>query len=269
MAWQYPQIDPVALQLGPVAIHWYGLMYLIGFIGGWALLCYRVKRHPIPNLNVAAVGDLVTYAALGVIVGGRIGYMLFYNLPQLIKAPWSLLMIWQGGMSFHGGLLGVLFSLWLFGRRHHIDFLRLTDFIAPVVPLGLAAGRLGNFINGELWGRVSDMPWAMIFPTGGPLPRHPSELYEFLLEGVILFILLWCYSAKTRKLGRVSGYFAVGYSVARIICEFFRTPDPQYGYLAFGWLTMGQVLSLPLLLIGLFLVFGHFKATDVKHEAIS
>lgn len=254
MAWTYPQIDPVALQLGPVAIHWYGIMYLIGFLGGWGLLCLRAKKNLSPGLSVQQVGDLVTYAALGVIIGGRLGYMLFYDLPTLIHHPLSLLTIWQGGMSFHGGFLGVALALWLFGRRHHIAFLALTDFLVPVVPIGLAAGRIGNFINGELWGRVSDVPWAIVFPTGGPLARHPSQLYEFLLEGVLLFFGLWCYSSKPRALGRISAWFAIGYSVARIFCEFFRMPDPQYGYLAFGWLTMGQLLCLPLLLLGVVLL---------------
>ncbi len=261
MAWTYPQIDPVALQLGKVAIHWYGIMYLLGFLIGWGLLCLRAKRAMSPGMTVSQVGDLVTYAALGVIVGGRLGYMLFYDLPMLLHSPLSLLMIWQGGMSFHGGFLGVVLALWLFGRRHQVAFLALADFIVPVVPVGLAAGRIGNFINSELWGRVSDVPWAMVFPTGGPLARHPSQLYEFLLEGVALFIGLWCYSSKPRALGRVSGWFAIGYSVARIFCELFRVPDPQYGYLAFGWLTMGQLLSLPLLLLGIGLLIWSRHST--------
>lgn len=268
MAIAYPQINPIALQIGPVAIHWYGIMYLLAFLSGWGLLCLRAKQNKAPNqLTVAQVGDLVTYAALGVIIGGRIGYMLFYDLPNLIHHPLSLLQIWQGGMSFHGGLLGVLLALWLFGRRHQLAFLALTDFIAPVVPIGLGLGRLGNFINGELWGRVSDVPWSMVFPLGGPLPRHPSELYECLLEGVVLFVALWCYSNKPRPLGAISGWFAIGYSVARIFVEFFRVPDPQYGYLAFGWLTMGQVLSLPLLCVGIALVLTARSRDVGTHKA--
>jgi phosphatidylglycerol:prolipoprotein diacylglycerol transferase len=185
-----------------------------------------------------------------VILGGRIGYTLFYGFDQLRADPAFVLRIWQGGMSFHGGLLGVLIAAWLFGRRHGHRFFAVTDFIAPLVPIGLGAGRLGNFINGELWGRVSDLPWAMVFPHAGPLPRHPSQLYEFALEGVVLFAVLWLYSARPRPCMAVSGLFLVGYGLARSAVEFAREPDPHLGFLAGDWLTMGMLLSLPMVLAG-------------------
>ncbi len=250
----YPQIDPVALQLGPLSVHWYGLMYAVGFLGGWGLALWRT-RNPNSGWHPDQVSDLIFYAALGVIIGGRIGYMLFYDLPNFLARPWIVIQVWHGGMSFHGGLLGVLIAVWLYSRKIKKPFSELLDFIAPLVPIGLAAGRIGNFINGELWGRVTDVPWAMAFPTGGPLPRHPSQLYEFLLEGVTLFLILWFYSAKPKPRLAVSGLFALCYGVFRIFAEFFRVPDPQYGYIAFGWLTMGQILSVPLVIVGIILMW--------------
>lgn len=248
----YPNIDPVALSLGPLKIHWYGLMYLIGFALGWLLAYWRVKHYKL-NWNLDQISDLIFYAALGVILGGRIGYMLFYNTQELIHDPLQLVKIWQGGMSFHGGLIGVIIALWLFSRKTEKTFLGVCDFVAPLVPLALGAGRIGNFINGELWGRVTDVPWAMVFPHVDDQPRHPSQLYEFGLEGIILFIVVWWYASKPRNDGCVSAIFLIGYACCRMIVEFFREPDPQLGYLAFGWFTMGQLLSIPMLVLGLWL----------------
>jgi phosphatidylglycerol:prolipoprotein diacylglycerol transferase len=260
---QYPQIDPIAFSIGPLKVHWYGLMYLVGFIGAWLLASWRAKQ-PGSQWTVDQVSDLIFYSALGVILGGRIGYMLFYDLPSFIHQPWILFKVWDGGMSFHGGLLGVCLAVWLFARRYKRSWMDVMDFLVPLVPLGLAAGRLGNFINGELWGRVSTASWAMIFPTGGPLSRHPSQLYEFLLEGVTLFIILWWYSAKPRPRFAVSSMFLLWYGAFRFFIEFFRQPDPQLGYLAFGWLTMGQILSFPMILIGLGLLWCTYRRQAQK-----
>ncbi len=256
----YPNINPIALQIGFFKIHWYGLMYLIGIIGGWALLRLRGKKRPELGWNGEQIGDLVFYATLGVVLGGRVGYMLFYDFSTWLAHPLSLFKIWEGGMSFHGGLLGVLLSMWIFARKTGKNFMDIMDFIAPVVPIGLAAGRLGNFINGELWGRVTDVPWAMVFPNGGDLPRHPSQLYEFLLEGVVLFILLWWFSSKPRPRCAISGVFALGYGIARFTCEFFRQPDIQKGFIAFDWLTMGQLLCIPMILVGIGLLYVAYRA---------
>lgn len=250
----YPQIDPVAFHLGPFPVHWYGVMYLIGFIGGWALLAWRIRVSP-RGFKLEQLSDLLFYAALGIILGGRLGYMLFYDFTDVLHHPWRILMIWQGGMSFHGGLLGVIIAMWLYGRKIGKSLIELTDFIAPVVPIGLGAGRIGNFINGELWGRVTDVPWAMVFPGGGDMPRHPSQLYEFFLEGVVMFTVLWIFSRKERPRWAVSGLFLLLYGTFRFIVEFFREPDPQIGYIAFGWLTKGQLLSIPMILLGSFILF--------------
>lgn len=248
----FPHIDPIAFSLGPLHVHWYGLMYLVGFIGAWALAMWRVKLYQLP-WTAEQVSDLIFYAALGVIIGGRVGYMLFYNTQQMINQPLSIFKIWEGGMSFHGGLLGVMLALWYFAYKVKKPFFQVTDFVVPLVPLGLAAGRAGNFINGELWGRVTNVPWAMVFPQGGPQPRHPSQLYEFGLEGIILFIIVWWYAAKPRPAGCVSAIFLIGYAIARLIAECFREPDLQLGFVAFNWLTMGQLLSIPMLIAGLLL----------------
>jgi len=255
----YPDIDPVAIEIGPLQIHWYGIMYLIGFAAAW-WLGRRRARQPQSQWNIGLVDDLIFYSALGVILGGRIGYVIFYNLSAFLDNPLILFKVWEGGMSFHGGLLGVLAALWLFARRTDKRWLSVVDFAAPLVPIGLAAGRLGNFINGELWGRVTDVPWAMVFPGAGPLPRHPSQLYEFALEGVALFALVWWFSSKPRPAGAVSGLFALGYGVFRIFVEFFREPDAHIGYLAFGWVTEGQLLSLPLVVVGIGLIWYAYRA---------
>ncbi|QTP58186.1 prolipoprotein diacylglyceryl transferase [Billgrantia antri] len=251
---QYPQIDPVAISLGPVQIHWYGLMYVVGLAAAWWL--GRRRAHRL-GLSHDDIGDLIFYAAVGIILGGRLGYALFYGLDQLLANPLWLFRVWDGGMSFHGGLAGVLIAALLFARKHRLAFFQLTDFIAPLVPIGLGAGRLGNFINHELPGRISDVPWAMVFPPMmglGPEPRHPSALYEFALEGVVLFVMLWWLSRRPRQRGLISGLFLVLYGAFRFTVEFVRLPDPHLGFVAFGWLTMGQLLTLPMLIAGLALV---------------
>lgn len=276
----FVDINPIAFSLGPVQVHWYGIMYLLGFGIAWWLGQRRRAAGRLP-VTRDQLSDLFFYLMLGVILGGRIGYMLFYDTSELIHHPLSLLRIWEGGMSFHGGLLGVLIAGLIWTRRYAINYFDAIDFIAPLVPIGLALGRLGNFINGELWGRLTDAPWGMIFPgaleslgkthdelramaAAGQLDaaaRHPSQLYEFLLEGIVLFAVLWLYSSKPRPRYAVSGLFALLYGVFRFAVEFVRVPDAQLGYLAFGWVTMGQVLSLPLIAIGLFLLW---KSTREK-----
>ncbi len=250
----YPNIDPVALQLGPVKIHWYGLTYLIGFAAAWWLGRRRAQR-PGSGWTEQQVGDLIFFGALGVVLGGRIGYVLFYDLPVYLDDPLRIFQIWQGGMSFHGGLIGVLIGMWAFARRYQKGFFEVTDFLAPLAPIGIGVVRIGNFINGELWGKVSDVPWAMVFPSGGPLPRHPSQLYESFLEGAVLFAIVWIYSSKPRPLRAVSGVFLLFYGLFRFLVEFVRMPDPQLGYLAFGWVTMGQVLSSPMIVAGVVLLW--------------
>ena len=247
------QIDPVALSIGSLQLRWYGLMYLAGFGLGWMLGRWRASR-PGSGWTGPDVDDLLTCVMIGIILGGRIGYVLFYDLPVYTHDPMEIVRIWNGGMSFHGGLLGVLGAFWYFARTRGRTFLEVSDFIAPLIPQGLFFGRLGNFINGELWGKVSDAPWAVVFPGAGPLPRHPSQLYEAALEGLLLFIMLWVFSLKPRKVGAVSGLFALGYGVFRFAVEFVRMPDVQLGYLAFGWLTMGQLLCVPLILAGAWLL---------------
>ena len=250
----HPDFDPVAFSLGPLHVRWYGLMYLLGFLAGWALGRYRANR-PNSGWTAAQVDDLVFYIALGVILGGRIGYVLFYGFGNFLRDPLALFRVWEGGMSFHGGFLGVLLAMAVFARKHQKQFWPTIDFIAPLITPGLFFGRIGNFINGELWGRVTDLPWGMVFrQTGDGLPRHPSQLYQAALEGVALFLVLWLFSAKPRPTMAVSGVFALSYGVFRFLVEFVRQPDPQLGYLAFGWLTMGQLLSLPLIVVGVILL---------------
>ena len=257
----YPDIDPVALALGPIKIHWYGITYVVGFVMAWYLLRWRARKNPLLRWQQDHIDDMVFYAMLGVIIGGRLGSVLFYHLPQYIENPLGILMIWRGGMSFHGGLLGVLVAMLLFVRKTHASFFQVTDFIAPVVPIGLGCGRIGNFINGELWGAPASVPWAMIFPGAyaGGVPRHPSQLYEFLLEGLLLFIILWFYSAKPRPTMAVSGLFLLGYGIFRSSVEFVREPDAHIGYLAFDWVTMGMALSLPMIILGTILLFFAHK----------
>lgn len=251
----FPNINPIAFSLGPIQVHWYGLMYLLGFALAWVLAQWRAKHYKLAWTS-EQIGDLIFYSALGVIIGGRLGYMLFYNTHQLFTQPLILLKLWEGGMSFHGGLLGVAIAMGLFARKIKKPFFEVTDFLAPLVPLGLAAGRAGNFINGELWGRVTDVPWAMVFPNSDGQPRHPSQLYELGLEGLTLFIFIWWYAAKPRPVGRVSAMFLIGYALCRLIAECFREPDAQLGFIAFDWLTMGQLLSIPMLLVGMWWLWG-------------
>lgn len=249
-----PEIDPVAIHLGRFGIHWYGLMYLVGFVAGWWLGVYRAKR-PNSGWQPQEIGDLLFYIALGVILGGRLGYVLFYDFSVYAQHPLQIFAIWTGGMSFHGGLIGVCIAMWLYARRTQRPWLAVTDFLAPLVPVGLGPGRIGNFINQELWGKVTDVPWGMVFRTGGPQPRHPSQLYEAMLEGVVLFVILWWYARKPRVTGSVSAVFLIFYGLFRFLVEFVRVPDAQLGYLAFGWVTMGQVLSLPMMLGGIGLLW--------------
>jgi len=255
----YPDIDPIALALGPIKIHWYGITYVVGLVTAWLMLRWRAKKNPLLGWTKEHIDDVVFFATLGVIIGGRLGSVLFYNLPQYLEHPLDVFKIWQGGMSFHGGLLGVLVAMIWFARKTNASFVNVIDFIAPVVPIGLGCGRIGNFINGELWGAPSSVPWAMIFPSqyAGGIPRHPTQLYEALLEGLLLFIILWFYSAKPRPKMAVSGLFLFAYGVFRFGVEFVREPDAHLGYLAFDWVTMGQVLSFPMILVGIvMLVFA-------------
>jgi len=244
----HPNIDPIAFSIGPLAVRWYGLMYLAGFAIGWWLGTRRIAKGVAP-ITRAQLDDLLFLVVLGVILGGRLGYVLFYKPAYYAAHPLEILAIWQGGMSFHGGMLGVMLAMVLAARRHKVDWLRLMDFLAPLIPPGIAAGRLGNFINAELPGRVTDVPWGMVFPGAGDAPRHPSQLYQFALEGLALFALLWWFSSKPRPRGQVSALFLVGYGVLRFVAEFAREPDSFIGYLAFG-LTMGQWLSLAMIAAG-------------------
>ena len=256
----HPQIDPVALSLGPLKVHWYGLMYVIGFLG-FLIIGKMRSKEPGSVMNPDRVDDMMTWGALGVVAGGRLGYMLFYNLKGLISDPLSLFYIWDGGMSFHGGLIGVILAMIFLARKWGLTFFQLSDFVAPLVPIGLGAGRIGNFINGELWGRHTDVAWGMVFPAVDNLPRHPSQLYQAFFEGLVLFVLLNWYRKLSPPVGAISGLFLVGYGFSRIFAEFFREPDAQIGYLAWGWLTEGQVLSVPMVLLGvLFMWNAHRKA---------
>ena len=262
----HPQFDPVALSLGPLSVHWYGLMYLLAFLQFWWLGRYRILNHPQlsqAGWTVRQLDDLLFYGVLGVIVGGRLGQVLFYEPEYYLANPLQILAVWRGGMSFHGGFLGVLIAMWLYARKTGHTWLEITDFIAPLVPLGLAAGRIGNFINGELWGRAADpsLPWAMVFPWVDDVPRHPSQLYQAGLEGLALFVVLWLYSSRRRPRAAISGVFLIGYGFLRWAAEYFRAPD--VGIFGFSYtVSMGQWLSLPMIVVGIvFVVYAHRQRT--------
>ena len=256
----YPNINPIAFRLGPLKVHWYGLMYLVGFFGAWWLGTWRARK-PHFNFKSEEVSDLLFYVVLGVILGGRIGYVLFYNFWLEVHHPWYIFKVWDGGMSFHGGLLGVVIAMGWYGWRTGKGLFTVADFVAPLVPIGLFAGRIGNFINGELWGRVTTLPWGMVFPGAGPLPRHPSQLYEAFLEGIVLFVVLMWYSSRPRPRMTTSGLFLLLYGIFRFLVEFVRAPDPQLGFVAFGWMTRGQELSLPMIFFGMvFVGWGYWRA---------
>ncbi|MGD8884640.1 MAG: prolipoprotein diacylglyceryl transferase [Gammaproteobacteria bacterium] len=250
----YPDIDPIAIELGPLKVHWYGIMYLIGFAAAWWLGTRRA-RQPDSGWEPDQISDVIFYGALGAVLGGRIGYTLFYASDSFLADPLMIFRVWEGGMSFHGGFLGVLFAMFIYAQKQNRKFFAVMDFLAPLTPIGLAAGRLGNFINGELWGRTTDLPWGMVFPGAGEQGRHPSQLYEFFLEGIVLFIIIWVYSARPRPRMAVSGLFALCYGSFRFIVEFAREPDAHLEFIAFGWLTMGQLLSTPMIVLGIGLLW--------------
>ena len=261
----HPQFDPIAISVGPLAVRWYGLMYLLAFLQFWWLAKHRIATLHGGRWTMPEIDELLFRGVLGVVIGGRLGQVIFYEPGYYLQHPLEVLYIWQGGMSFHGGLLGVLFMLWWHGRKSGKPFLEVGDFVAPLVPLGLAAGRIGNFINGELWGRPADpsLPWAMVFPQVDLLARHPSQLYQALGEGLLLFLLVWLLSAKKRPVGWVSGLFLAGYGVARFVAEYFRSPDDGI----FGQSTvvsMGQWLSVPMVLAGIALMFRAHQSLKGK-----
>jgi len=262
----FPDIDPIIVSIGPIfgigpiSLRWYGLMYLVGFAAAYWLASRRLPRT---GWTKDELSDLLFYSFLGVILGGRIGYVLFYNFSAFTDNPLILFRIWEGGMSFHGGCIGVILAAWWYSRRRGWKFLAVGDFIAPLVPIGLGAGRIGNFINGELWGRQTDVPWAFIFPDAGPNPRHPSQLYEFFLEGAVLFVILWLYSVRPRPVGSVGGLFLLGYGVFRFIVEFYREPDLHLANLYASGLTQGQMLCIPMILGGLGLIIYAYKYSPV------
>ncbi len=265
----FPAIDPVAIAIGPIAIRWYGLAYVAGIMLGWFIARRMLANTALwpngtPPCTPAHLDDFLVWVALGIVLGGRIGYILFYDLDAVLAEPVRAIQIWNGGMSFHGGFLGATTAMILFSRRHAIPLWSLFDIVASVAPIGILFGRLANFINGELWGRITDVPWAMVFPTGGPMPRHPSQLYEAALEGLLLFVILQILARAFKALrrpGTVTGAFVALYALARITVEFFREPDVQIGYLAGNWLTMGMVLSLPMLAAGLWAILRARRAS--------
>jgi phosphatidylglycerol---prolipoprotein diacylglyceryl transferase len=260
----HPQFDPIAFSIGPLAVRWYGLTYLVAFVLFLVLGRIRARQNVLHGWKPADLDDLLLYGILGVVLGGRLGYCLFYKPMYYLSNPLEIFAVWHGGMSFHGGLLGVIFAMWLYARRSERSFLGTLDFIAPLVPLGLASGRMGNFINAELPGRVTDasMPFAMIFPQIDNLPRHPSQLYQFALEGVLLFVILWFYARRSRPRGHVAGVGLIGYGVLRFIAEFFREPDSFLGFLALG-MTMGQWLCVPMVAVGTWLLL---RRTNTTHS---
>lgn len=256
----FPRIDPVLINIGPLPIRWYALAYMAGLLAGWLYARYLVRNDRLwgatPRPAADSIDDLLIYAAFGVILGGRIGYVLFYNPEYFLANPGKIIAVWEGGMAFHGGLAGAALGIWLFARRYRVPALSVADICATVVPIGILLGRLANFIKPELWGRPTDVPWAMVFPGAGALPRHPSQLYEAALEGVLLLFILYLAArmGALKRPGLATGIFGAGYGIARIACEFFREPDPQLGFL-FGGATMGMLLSIPLILVGIWLIW--------------
>jgi phosphatidylglycerol:prolipoprotein diacylglycerol transferase len=253
LALVYPAIDPVAIEIGPIAIRWYALAYIVGIVVGWRYAFYLARRSP-QGIKAQDIDDFLVWATLGVVLGGRLGYILFYKPGYYFTHPLEIVAVWHGGMSFHGGCIGVIVAIFLFAYRRGISSFAFADIVACVAPIGLFCGRIANFINGELYGRPSDVPWAMVFPHGGPLPRHPSQLYEAFLEGIVLFIVVSLFFPRLKhRAGATAGVFLVGYGIARIIAEFFREPDSFLGYLFLG-ATMGQLLSIPFILVGIWLL---------------
>ena len=250
---EYPNIDPVIVKIGPFAIRWYGLMYIFGFASSYFLVLYQIKNKAL-DISRKFIDDLYFYLILGLIVGARLGYILFYNIDFYIKNPIEVFAFWHGGMSFHGGLIGSFVAGFIIIKKKNMDFFKIADLIIPTCPLGLAFGRIGNFINGELYGKPSSVPWAMVFPGSDNIPRHPSQLYEAFLEGICLFLILWFYKDRKKYEGDVLALFIIFYGIFRIFCEFFREPDVQIGYI-FGVLTMGQILSIIMVCTGLVLKF--------------
>ena len=267
----FPDIDPVLIHIGPLAIRWYALAYIAGLTLGWRYIVRLVSTSRLwkgpPPVNALQIDDALLWAAFGVILGGRIGYVLVYDLPAYLAHPFEIIAVWHGGMSFHGGALGTLIGLGIFARRQGISTLAIFDLVSAAAPIGLFFGRIANFINSELWGRVTDMPWGVIFPNGGPVARHPSQLYEAALEGIVLFVVLRILSHHFdafKRPGTIWGSFIAGYGVARVFVEFFREPDIQLGYLYGGWMTMGMVLSIPMIIIGLLIVWKAPQLAKMK-----
>lgn len=262
----HPNIDPIALSVGPLSIHWYGIMYLLAFSAAWGLAVRRSGFEHSP-LKRSQVDDLIFYGAIGVVLGGRFGYVMFYNFDKFLEQPLWLFKVWQGGMSFHGGLLGVIVAMLLYARHIKVDAGRMLDFVAPLAPLGLGMGRLGNFIGQELWGRPADVasvPWAMVFPADPEgLARHPSQLYQLGLEGILLFLIVYGFSAKPRPAWSVGGLFLACYGVFRFVVEFFRQPDSHIGFDAQGWLTRGQLLSVPMIVVGIAVIVIAYRQTRI------
>ncbi len=265
---EHPNIDPVAVAIGPVQVHWYGLMYLLGFAFAWWFARKQCER-PWSPLRKEHVDDLIFYGAIGVVLGGRFGYVVFYNFDRFVGDPLWLLRIWEGGMAFHGGLLGVIVAMWWYARKLEVSAGAMFNFVAPITPVGLGLGRLGNFIGQELWGRPTDLPWGMVFPADPErIARHPSQLYQALLEGLVLFVILYWYSRKPRPDWAVGGLFLACYGLFRFMVEFVRAPDAHVGFDVFGWMTRGQVLSLPMLIGGICLWAWAVQRSD-RHAAVS
>lgn len=255
----YPQFDPIAFSLGPLDVHWYGIMYIIAFSGAWYLAKLRARRSQ-HSWDSEQIADLIFYGALGAVVGGRLGSVFFYNFDRLMAEPLWLFKVWEGGMSFHGGILGVMAALYWYSRHIKKNYFDVLDFIAPIAPFGLGAGRLGNFIGGELWGRRTEVDWGMVFPHVDQYPRHASQLYQFALEGLLLFGVMWWFSSQQRPRYAVAGLFGIAYGAQRFFVEFYREPDADLGYIAFNWMTMGQLLSLPMIIVGALFMTMAYRA---------